>query len=278
MMLSLAVLVASGLPSVQGSEGLDELCRRFAFTSKSEHVVVRSDISQEFCAVHADHAERVWTFFARMFSKTPGPMAELYYTRDEELYSRIAKIVGEEVIPGGRRVTSQWSGDHRKWFIIPYQDPDLGTQLHEMGHDFLYATYPGSEECPWLKEGLGMYFESGRLDEKAKFSVTRPFPSMHAAFRERSKSDALVPLSKLLTLSRADFYKSDPQTVYSQSMMFCFFLMRRHEKTMDRLFERLNRARIDSNRQVIDFILEDSKTDLKSLDAEYRAFALAWPE
>jgi len=61
-----------------------------------------------------------------------------------------------------------------QWFIVPYVIPDLGTQQHELSHTFLFFTYPPAEDHPWIKEGTGMYFESGELNRSGNLSVTTP--------------------------------------------------------------------------------------------------------
>ena len=57
-----------------------------------------------------------------------------------------------------------------RWFIIPYEIPDFGTQLHEFGHSFLFATVWGTRsvsynDIDWFVEGTAMYFEGGVFNE-----------------------------------------------------------------------------------------------------------------
>ena len=113
------------------------------FRSDKGSVQVRSDISENFSRDHADHADNVWRFFSRVFARSPGRRIELYYTENVSLYQRVFAFCPSTAIPGGRQVTTCFDESERfyRWFIVPFQIPDFATQLHEIGHSFLFFTY-----------------------------------------------------------------------------------------------------------------------------------------
>jgi len=250
---------------------------RIAHTAKDGNVTVHADSSLDsrFAASHAAHAAQVWRYFSSVFARTPGSSVEFFYTKDQRLFETILKRYPVIVIPGGRQLTTHWEGNHHVWFIIPYTMPDFGTQLHELSHDFLYATWPRSEEHPWIKEGLGMYFESGRITEQGRFSVERPFPSYVVLFRDWQAKGALIPLRRLLTMPRDEFYRSDHTKTYSQSMMLVFYLWGKHPAMMRGVLAGFNNRTITTNAQLIDFILRSTGLSLVTLEREYIPYGTA---
>lgn len=166
-------------------------------------------------------------------------------------------------------VTASWEGDHRKWYIVAYRIPDFGTQLHELSHDFLYFNYTGCEEYPWFKEGSGMYYESGAFAANGRLDIRRPMPEYHRLFLEWRARDRLIPLSRLITMKRDEFYREDYARTYSQSKIFYFYLMVRHRDVMARLYEHLNSQRITRNDQLVDFIVKYAGVPLAGMEREY---------
>lgn len=157
---------------------------------------------------------------------------------------------------------------------MPNAIPDYGTQLHELSHDFLYFTYAGSEDYPWIKEGSGMYFESGYFDSKGNFKIEKPFPMYHELFKKAKNENRLISLNQLIMMSRNDFYQSDYTLTYSESMIFFYYLMTKQTGTMKELFNKLNKRAITRNEQVIEFIIKSSGKNIDELESEYIKFGM----
>src|SRR5262249_45130947 len=160
--------------------------------------------------------------FSMLFARSLGSRTEMYYTRNQRAYSQTLAICPSVIISGARQVTTCF--DHAegiyRWFVIPHVTPDFGTQQHELSHGFLYATYPAAEDFPWIKEGTGMYWESGSFDGAGNLIVSTPIPYLKTGFRAAVNGPGLIPLSALTVMSRADFYASEPTRVYSEAGMF----------------------------------------------------------
>ena len=148
----------------------------FTYHAIDGPVAVHSDISDEFTKKHAHHARLVWDYYQKTFSRSPGNRIVLYYTKNQNLYDKILKKHPTIVLKGARQLTVNWEKDHREWFIMPYTDPDYGTQLHEISHDFLYCTCPGMDHFPWFREGSAMYYESGTFNDKGELVINEPLP------------------------------------------------------------------------------------------------------
>ncbi len=219
---------------------LEDLFALYPFRSDKGSVQVRSDISENFSREHADHADNVWRFFSRVFARSPGRRIELYYTENVSLYQRVFAFCPSIVIPGGRQVTTCFDESERfyRWFIVPFRIPDFATQLHEIGHSFLFFTYEASEDNPWIKEGTGMYYESGHFigDDLV---VSEPIDWLKTNFNAWH-GKGLVPLGTLLRMSRNTFYGRDASQVYSQAGMLIFYLFAKHPSTMSELIDGLN--------------------------------------
>jgi hypothetical protein len=252
------------------------LLEKFSYRSDDGVVSVFSDISQKFSDDHARYAKKVWDYFASVYATTPGKRIEIYYTKDQALYDQIWNITSPPTfkMPDARQTNAFWDEDHRKWFIIPYTEPDFGTLRHEVGHDFLYFTYPKSEDFPWFKEGSGMYFESGEIDNEGVFEPGEPWPYFLASFRSLEEEGKLLPLDKLLTLPRDDFYKTDAKITYAQSMMFYFYLTESYPEIMSRLREHINNGEVSNNFQLIEFLTSSTSESLEDLEKGYRTYSL----
>lgn len=258
--------------STDPSDTLETLVSGLSHAARTEHVAVFSDISEEFSNQHAEHGERAWKCFAGLFGHTPGSRTEIYYTRDRGLYARILAFAPSTVIPGGRSVTSSWHGDHRKWYIVPLGRSDYGTQLHEISHDFLYASFRGSEAFPWFKEGSGMYFENGVWSEIGDLVVNRPLISYLNLFPKAARRDRLLPLDRLVRLGTDEFYRSDLEQVYAQSQMLFYYLMKKQADVMDGIFELLRAGGIRSNAQILVLLRDGTGLSIAELDRAYREY------
>lgn len=247
------------------------------FTHAADRGLVKaySTLGQWFSDAHADHGLLVWNYFARLFSRSIGPRTELYYTNDVALYRAIITLCGGTFYANARQVAVCWEpveGIYR-WVIIPYITPDFGTQLHELSHSFLYATYPGAESFPWIKEGSGMYYEDGIFAGET-LVVDRPRGFMVGSFRDAHQRGQLVPLGDLVTRARDRFYNTP--TGYPQAKMFWFYLQSRHPAVVAGLIAGLNARTISTNTQVLSHIMQGTGMTMAQLEAAYVAYALSW--
>lgn len=265
---SIEVVVGRSLPAT-----LPELLGMFGNRSERGSVRVFSTISQDFSDAHAAHGELTWNYFRAVFARSIGARTEMYYTNDEALYRAILAFCPTTYIPGARNLTACYDPAERiyQWVIMPYITPDFGTQLHELSHSFLYATYPASESFPWIKEGSGMYYESGSFVGPT-LVVATPHSYLRTHFRRWTNAGRLLPLADLVRLPRDRFYTTEPTLVYSQAGMFYFYLMTQHAAVMSTLVDRLNARTLRDNDAVLAYLTTATGLSLEELDQAYRAY------
>jgi hypothetical protein len=268
----IVLCVVTGLlihPYVSDADSGGAFLRHFKFHSTEGPVTLHSDISEEFTGDHSRHALLVWNYYKKTFSRSPGNRIILYYTKDHGLYDNILKRYPSITLKGARQVTANWTGECREWFIMPFVVPDYGTQLHEISHDFLYATYPASENFPWFKEGSGMYYESGIFNAQGKLVIERPMGSYHSLFKDWAMKKQVIPLAVLLRMPKNDYYRADYTKTYSQSMMIFFYLTNRHPETMAKVFAGINDRTISNNELLVNYIIRLTGKKLGELEREY---------
>lgn len=256
------------------SDRLDALAKRFPFMAQDGPAVVFSDISKQHAQVHAKHLRFTWNYFAKLTGKTPGDKMELYYTRNEKLYEEIVRLTGSPQIPGAaRRVAASHHG-YWRMYILPYQDPDYETQLHEVSHLFIYHVFPGGLNAPWLMEGSGMYFECALKMDKNGTMQPKLLGASQKPFVELSAKGKLLPLKKFVTLSRDEFYSKHLGVSYNQSLVLFHFLMKTHPKVMTELFAQWQDGKLATNEEVLDYLTGALKMDLPTLEKRYVAHGL----
>jgi len=266
---------AFALPVSSGAGPAGAFNRNFQYRLVDGPVALYSEISEEFTKNHARHARLVWDYFRKTFSRSPGNRIVLYYTQNQKMYDTVLKRYPAIVMKGARQVTANWTGEFREWFIVPYADPDYGTQLHEISHDFLYFTCPESENFPWFKEGSAMYYESGSFNADGNLVVDRPLPSYHKLFRERAEKKQLIPLGTLLDMPGSDFYRADYTKTYSQSMIFFFYLAERHPETLKKIFSGINNRKILNASGLAECIILSTGKKVAEMEREYIYFGSA---
>jgi hypothetical protein len=254
--------------------------QHFPYRATSGSFVVASDIGGDFSQQHLAHLLKVWQHFTGIFATPPGAYTEMYYTRDlNGLYTKILSTCPTIVIPGGRNLTACFdnSSGVYVWFVVPYVEPDFGTQLHEIAHTFLYFTQTATADWPWFNEGLSMYWESGEFNAQEQYTVNRPLPYLTSNFRRVFNAGALLPLPTLMGLSRNQFYgATDPAAVYSQSGMVLYYVFQQYPTVGAELLRRINTRTITTNQGVIDYILQGTGLSLTSLEANVRTYALSF--
>jgi hypothetical protein len=239
-------------------------------TVSNVRVLADSDLGNGFAVTHAEHLKRVWDYFNGLYRQNRGPRLDIYYTRNAAVFQKVVPNCPTIFVPGGRNLTACYL-DYPRWFIMPYQVPDLGTQLHEIGHDFLYATWPGSEDSTWYKEGTAMYFEGGTFRADGSLVVPAPLSYCTTLFRRHDPS-GIHPLGTLIRMSKSSFL-SDSERTYSQACMFFNYLQTREQRVLPGLIEGINTGRIRSNDQLIEQLLSIAGKPLSELEASYLAYS-----
>lgn len=258
-------------------ESPEDVNAHFPFCATATPLRVCSDISWSFSEQHLAHLQSTWTYFSSVFARSPGQYTTMYYTDDlSGLYQRIFAFCPSVIIPGARNLTTCYDTTDGVyiWYVVPYVKPDFGTQLHEISHTFLYATWPASETKVWLKEGSGMYYESGAFAGSAELQIDTPLPYVRDNFKRWRSSNELIPLQDLVTMSREEFYSySEPTKTYSQAGMFVFYLVQRQPAVWSQLLEGLNDGTIGDNAELLGFLSSATGKTIAELEIEYLAYA-----
>ena len=249
------------------------------------NVRVFSDISSTFSREHAEHLKRVWDFFDALYVENRGDWIDVYYTTSEQVYLKLGEL-GPNCLyfnPDTRNTSAcyPYHGTHwgyPRWFIIPYTfpDPDFGTHLHEIGHDFLYAVWPqawvGSFPSLWFVEGTAMYWEGGVFTDDGSLRVSTPFLRCVNGFPDPGAR--LIPLDELLRLG--DAFYPDPRPTYPQSCMLLTYLEKRAPGVLYALIYRINSGQIVSNDELITAVLDLTGKSISELDEAYQTYARQW--
>ena len=251
---------------------------QFPFQVTSGQFVVGSDIDTPFSQQHLEHLMKTWQYFSAVYAGSAGAYTEMYYTRDlAGLYTMILNVCPTTIVVGGRNLTACFDSANGVyiWFVVPYIEPDFGTQLHEIGHSFLYFTQFDSANWPWFNEGISMYWESGSFDSNGTYSVTAPLPYLTSNFRRASDANALVSLPALFQLTRNQFYgDADAAKLYSQAGMLLYYLFKQYPAVAQALIESINNGQIASNSAVTDYILQQTGLTTAELETNYTQYAL----
>ncbi len=250
-------------------EWLRTLSSDYPHAYQVANVRVFSDISPEFSEEHAEHLSRVWDFFDALYAENRGALLDAYYTSDSTVFKKVVPHCPTIFIPGARTVTTCYL-DYPRWFVIPYQIPDLGTQLHEIGHDFAFATWPQIEDYPWFKEGTAMYFEGGVFDGSLR--IPAPFPWCTILFQRYDREGRLIPLGQLLYIEKDDFL-ADSLRTYSQSCMLFDYLERHEPGVLYALIHRINSGEIISNDHLVTALLDLAGKSVDELEEAYESHA-----
>lgn len=274
--------ISSSKPQVSFPDTDPEWFRQLALDYPYEHHVgnvrVFSDISPAFSTEHAEHLSLTWDFFNGLYARNRGSFVDAYYTTNPEVFRKVVPHCPTIFIPGARTVTACYL-DYPRWFVIPYQIPDYGTQLHEIGHDFLYATWPPGDDGrilwddnKWYIEGTAMYFEGGVFDDQGALRVPAPDVFCTGLFRRFDDEGSLIPLAKLLWLKADDFH-ADNWRSYSQSCMLFYYLEKREPGVLYALIHRINSGEIVTNDELVAALLELTDKSVGEFEEAYQSHA-----
>ena len=268
---------ASGSASITVAQSPADLIPGYPYVSAIDEVLVGSDISQAFSDQHVDHMKEVWDYFSGIWAKRRSDRLEWYYSQDRSKVLAALELCSTQAVNAeARLLTACYGGTYPIWFIEPFVIPDFGTQLHEMGHDFVFPTYWGSASFPWFIEGSGMYYEGGVFQSDGSLALTQPLPWLVQTFDRYDGSGQLVALDTLVRLNRDQFYLGEtPHAYYAQSGFFWYYLETRHSSVVDQLIAELNGVDpwVRNNQWVLDFIVSGTGLTLAELDQAYLALA-----
>jgi len=250
---------------------LQDLVSEYTYIYQVDNVRVFSDISADFSSQHAEHLKLVWDFFNTLYTANRGEWLDVYYTTNTAIFQKVIPYCPTILIPGARNLTACYL-DYPRWFILPYQIPDFGTQLHEIGHDFLYATWPQSEDFPWFKEGTAMYFEGSVFTPDGSLEVPEPHAYCTSLFQKYNQQANLIPLNELVFLPKEAFL-ADAERAYSQSCMVFNYLQNQESGVLYGLIEGINSGAITSNDQLIELLLLLTGKSMEQIEESYEAYA-----
>ncbi len=258
---------------------LKMLASDYPYVHQVANVRVFSDISPDFSREHAEHLKRVWDFFNDLYARNRGDYIDVYYTRDPAIYLKAGteEHCGEETIrTDARNVNACYLEDYPRWFIIPYQIPDYGTQLHEFGHDFLFATVYKTRsvsyrDIGWFVEGTAMYFEGAVFNDSGSLRVPKPLPWCISGFRRYDQQNGLNPLTRLLHATERGFWQIAGG--YQQTCMLFDYLERHEPGVLYALIDRINSGQILSNDHLVTALLDLSGKSVSELEEAYQSHA-----
>ena len=255
---------------------LRTLASDYPYAHQVANARVFSDISPTFSREHAEHLKRVLDFFDALYVRNNGDWMDVYYTSDPTVYMKAAICSTDAATVYTESRNTAWCPlDYARWFIIPhtFPDPDFGTQLHEIGHGFLYAVWPqawlSSFPSLWFVEGTAMYWEGGVFTDDGSLRVSTPFPWCASGFPDPGAR--LIPLAELLRLGEA-FYP-DPRPTYPQSCMLFTYLEKHAPGVLYALIYRINSGQIVSNDQLITALLDLTGESISELEEAYQSYA-----
>ena len=261
---------------------LKMLASDYPYVHQVANVRVFSDISLDFSREHAEHLKRVWDFFNGLYARNRGDYIDVYYTMDPAIYLKAGteEHCGEEIIrTDARNVNACYLEDYPRWFIIPYQIPDYGTQLHEFGHDFLFATVYKTRsvsyrDIGWFVEGTAMYLEGGVFNDSGSLRVPKPLPWCISGFRRYDQQNRLNPLTRLLHATERGFWQIAGG--YQQTCMLFDYLERHEPGVLYALIDRINSGQILSNDHLVTALLDLSGKSVSELEGAYQSQARQW--
>ena len=271
------VSATASVSVVKDLQSPSDLIPSYPYVSAIDQVLVGSDISQAFSDQHVDHMKKVWDYMTGIWAKRRSDRLEWYYSPDRsKTLIAIDLCPTQAVNADARLLTACYGGAYPIWFIEPFVIPDFGTQLHELSHDFVFPTYWGAADFPWLIEGSAMYYEGGRFQPDGSLDLAQPLPWLIQTFDFYDGLDQLVGLDALLWLNRDQFYLGEtPPTYYAQAGWFWYYLETRHPSVVNELIAQLNGVDpwVRNNQWVLDFILSGTGMTIAQLNEAYLALA-----
>ncbi|MDH5681850.1 MAG: hypothetical protein OEZ36_09695, partial [Spirochaetota bacterium] len=105
----------------------------------------------------------------------------------------------------------------------------LGTLVHELCHPLLEEDFPGIPS--WLDEGIGSLFEACSCGEHIYGYVNWRLPVLKEVLRE----GRYVPLRKVFSTTREEFYNDAKGAHYAEARYFCLYMQ--EKKVLRRFYK-----------------------------------------
>jgi len=153
-------------------------------------------------------------FYSQFFTVKPSRIIKVFLFKDDETYREYAKrLYGDEPdTPFGYYKSEDSS-------LIMNIGTGTGTLVHEMTHALMESDFPRAPA--WLNEGLGSLFERCMVTpEGLKGMVNWRLPILRRAIKE----NRVTGLRKLISTTRAEFYRDERGTHYAEARYFCMYL------------------------------------------------------
>lgn len=268
---------------------ISDVYTHFPFAYVSGPVALYSDISPAFSEQNGAGLTLVWNYFSKLFSKSYGGHSIVYYTSDQNLYALAYGFCNPNGTPPGTKNTSfatacydSGSGIQTLVMMLTFS-PDTERLQDEVGHQFLYSTYPQSFTYSWVYEGLGLYWEAGTFDSSGNLEVQSPGAYL-IVYKTAEAQGSTVSLDTLVHMSEATFYKglyslsnqlTTSQIYFAQAEIFIYYLFKKFPKVMAGLINQWNSGTITTNDATISYITAQTGMTLTQLDAACVAFAFS---
>jgi hypothetical protein len=158
-------------------------------------------------------------------------VVKVFSDRDEYLSAGAPSFSGAYFSPRDRELVG---------YRTPTFDDMLRPLYHEGMHQFLHFYVPNPPT--WFDEGLAKYFESAK-PMRIQMATTAPsyivggkLPDEGDYARRYAAAGRLVPLERLIAMSKQDFYTQHPTLNYVQAWAFTHLLVESGNETLKRLW------------------------------------------
>ncbi len=139
-----------------------------AWTIKTEHFDMRTNMDMEFAIEWADFMEEAWKVYAAYFKGEFDDRLELFAFRTYEDYRKYCEDTGNtsHLKAGGFAMSSNdrgvgWNSGNSKKAI-------LDTMIHEAAHLYSFNVHPPHMMPSWYAEGIATQFEGYAWDSKTR--------------------------------------------------------------------------------------------------------------
>lgn len=152
----------------------------------------------------------------------------------------------------------------------------LGCAAHEGWHQYFSWLVVSFVELPsWINEGMGDYFYTAAPRDDASRSKPATLGGMNngrlMVLKAAVRQNRLVPLAKLLKMSKAEFY-ADASVCYAEGWALCQFLLHGADGKYDKIIPKfISYVRNDTNMAAVTERAFKG-IDIDALDAEFRAW------
>jgi len=199
-----------------------------AFTVRTDHYVVRTDINETFTTLVSRHMEAILAEYERRLSSIGGEVNKRF---EVTVYGNRQDYDG--AVPPGA-AGSQGAFVPQLKLLVAYlgdrtKEDVLRTLYHEGFHQFLWES--GVNDAPiWLNEGLAEYFSEATWNGLS--FTTGQLPEVRLRIvQEASRNGTLIPLDMLFSMGSGDWIRhvhldhSRASVQYNQAWSIVYFLI-----------------------------------------------------